>query len=225
MAMRTILVISSDGGAIEAAKQTTADAVVLDMAQAVSDLAGFIASLKEAGKAVQVRLSPLASGRTRDDLAAVVGPGLDGVVLPKVEAPSQIRELDVLLREQEVRNQVRPGTVILYPQIESARGVLRCEDIVLASTRIGGLVFEGDIYASSLGVLRTDEGWELDYARSLIANCCAAYGLEALDGAYHQEGNAAGLSADAGRARTLGFKGKYGLSSHQIETIARLFQT
>jgi len=40
-----------------------------------------------------------------------------------------IRDIDVLIREQELEQGVKPGTLALIPAIESAQGVLRCEEI------------------------------------------------------------------------------------------------
>ena len=83
---------------------------------------------------MQVRVNHLDTGHTRDDLAAAIGPGLDSIAFPKAESAAQIRELDVIIRELELKGGVRPGTALLFPQIETARGVLRCEDIAGAST-------------------------------------------------------------------------------------------
>src|SRR4051794_29804934 len=40
--------------------------------------------------AIFVRVSPVASGMAQDDLAAVVGPHLDGIVMPKVESAADV---------------------------------------------------------------------------------------------------------------------------------------
>src|SRR3989304_5938219 len=148
LSMRTLLLVSADSEeAIEQARGTQADVIVLDLednvapsakAAARGRLRERIAALQGAGRAVFVRVNGLSSGLTRDDLVAAVGPGLDGLVHPKTEAAQQVRQLDVLIREQETRSGVKAGGIVLLPQIESARGLLRCEEIVLASSRIGG---------------------------------------------------------------------------------------
>ena len=86
-----------------------------------------IPSLKAAGKTVHVRVNHLDTGLTRDDIMAVVHPDLAGLAFPKAEGAQHIRDLDVMIREAETRNGVRPGTTVLIPSIESAKGVLRCE--------------------------------------------------------------------------------------------------
>jgi citrate lyase beta subunit len=122
--------------------------------------------LKAAGKMVHVRVNGLDTGLTRDDLAAAIGPGLDGLVFPKAEGARDIRQLDVMIREQEMRNNVTPGTVQLFPHVESARGVLRCEEVAQASSRIAGMSLGGEDYVASLGVPRTGEALSTAVASS-----------------------------------------------------------
>ena len=107
-----------------------------------------IERLKAAGKTVHVRINDLDSGVTTEDLSSAVGPGLDGIVFPKTDAPHQIRELDVLIRQQEVGHDIRPGTAALFPHIASAHGLLRCEEIALASTRIAGISLDVEAYVA-----------------------------------------------------------------------------
>jgi citrate lyase subunit beta/citryl-CoA lyase len=230
--MRSLLIVAADDdAAVLQARDSAADVVVLDLGGLAPDrlsraregARAAIAMLKGAGKLVHARLNQLDAGLTRDDLAAVVGPGLDGLALPNTEAPAQIRELDVLIREQEMHNQVRPGTAVLIPEIASARGLLHCQDIVMASTRIAGLTLGGDGYAVSLGMMRSSEGRELDYARGLIVTCCAAYRLMPLDGVNAAAVDGAGLLQEAKTALALGFKGKHVIRPEQVEVINRVF--
>src|SRR6478735_9361190 len=115
-----------------------ADVITLDLEDSVPDsekvatrgkLAGAIRTLKDAGKTVHVRINALDTGLTADDLTAAIVPGLDGLSFPKPTAAAHIRELDVMIRQREMQAGVRPGTVLLFPQIESAKAVLHCEEI------------------------------------------------------------------------------------------------
>ncbi len=227
-----LFVPANKEGLIDEAKTSAADVVVLDLedlvsaeekAAARSGTKAAIEKLKAAGKMIHVRINPLESGLTREDLTAVVGPGLDGIVFPKTNAPHQIRELDVMIREQEVRHEVRPGTAALFPHVGSANGLLRCQEIALASTRIAGMALDVDAYADDVGILRTSSGHELDYARNVLSNCCAAHQLMALDAAFSDVNDLAGLTEEAIRSRSLGFKGKYLINSDQIEAVNRAF--
>jgi len=179
--------------------------------------------LSGAGRTVQIRLNSIASGLTRDDIAAAVQPGLGGVLLAKAESPQDVRDVDVLLREFELEREVKPGTVELIAAIESTRSLLRCEEISRASTRLVALMLGGEDFTFDLGVRRTSRGRELDYPRAVVAVCARAAGLLALDTPWAAIADVDGLTADAEHARGLGFNGKYVIHPHHIEAVNRVF--
>jgi citrate lyase subunit beta/citryl-CoA lyase len=227
--MRSLLVVAADmAAAIEQARGAGADVIILELAGAQvvdrrEQVTQTIASLHEAGASVHVCLSHVEISRTREELAAAICPELDGIHYPEVEAPAQVRELDVLIREQEMRNEVRPGTAVLIPKIESARGILRCEDIARASTRIAGLAFGSQRYSESLGLSYETGLAVLDYARGIVATVCAAYGLVALDSSPDDALDGAASKTQAERLRLLGFKGRYTSAPAQVATLNAAF--
>jgi citrate lyase subunit beta/citryl-CoA lyase len=231
--MRTLLFVPAQRQSmVEKAAAIPADVIVLDLEDAVppnekdaarSRLRVSIDSLKAAGKTVHVRVNHLDTGLTKDDLTAAIGPGLDGLLFPKAQGAAQVRELDVMIRERELHSDVRPGTVALIPMIETARGVLRCEEIAQASTRIAGLALGGEDYAADIGVPRTNEANEFEYARRVIIHCAVAYGLQPLDAIYATLHDEAGLLADARYARSIGMKGKYVVHPDQVATVNQVF--
>src|SRR5262249_59380521 len=87
-----------------------------------------------------VRINPLASRAPfttacgADDLAAVVAPGLRGVVFPKVETTEDLEAVDEALAEAERRAGLADGGIELYAILETARGVL--ESPAIARTRM-----------------------------------------------------------------------------------------
>jgi citrate lyase subunit beta/citryl-CoA lyase len=217
---------------LEKAGRFPADVICLDLEESVLPeekararalVNAAIATLSAAGRTVHVRLNSMASGETRADLAAVVRSGLAGVVLAKAQAPRDARQVDVLLREQELANGVAPGTVALVVAIESARALLRCEEISQASTRIAALMLGGEDFAFDMGVQRTREGRELEHARYVIATCARAAGLVALDTPWADIADIDGLTADAQRARSIGFEGKYVIHPTHIEPVNSVF--
>ena len=66
------------------------------------------------------------------DLVAVVQPGLDGIILPKVESPATLATIDWLLRQIERERGLKEAAIDLIPIIETARG-LRGINAILAS--------------------------------------------------------------------------------------------
>ncbi len=231
--MRTLLFVPSQrANMVQKAAAIPADVIVLDLEDAVppnekeaarTTLRASIDSLKAAGKTVHVRVNHLDTGLTADDLSAAIGPGLDGLLFPKAQGATQIRELDVMIRERELHGGVRPGTIALIPLIETARAVLRCEEIAMASTRITGLAFGGEDYAADLGVARTPQANEFEYARRVIIHCAIACGLQPLDGIYATLHDEPGLVADATHARSIGMKGKYVIHPDQVVPVNDVF--
>jgi len=228
-----MFVPSNRANMVQRAHETPADVIVLDLEDAVPPdqkaaarqaIRPSIESLHSAGKTVHVRINNLDTRLTRDDLAAVIGPGVTALLYPKAQSGQEIRDLDVLIREQEYhKDGVTPGDTALIPMIETARAVLRCEDIAKASSRIVGLALGGEDYCADIGVPRTKEGRELESIRRVMIQVCAAYRLRALDGIYAVLGDEAGLRADAAYARSIGMKGKYVVHPEQVMPVNDVF--
>ena len=231
--MRSLLFVPANRpNMVERAHAAPADVICLDLEDSVPPaekaaardaIRAAVPSLKAAGRSVHVRLNHLDTGLAGDDLAAAVCPELDGLAFPKAEGGQQIRDLDVLLRQQELQKGVKPGSILLFPSIETARGVLRCEEIATASSRIGGVSLGAYDYALDLGVAHRADGREIEYARRVVVHVCTAYGIIPLDGVFGDFRDEAGLVADVEYARSIGMKGKYVIHPAQIEPVNRGF--
>ncbi len=217
---------------LEKAVRYPADVLCLDLEESVLPgdkpharelVADAIAKLSQAGRSIQVRLNSIQSEETKADLAAVAQAGLSSVLLAKTQTPQDVRDVDVLLREQELAHEITPGTIELVVAIESAQALLRCEAISHASTRLGGLMLGAEDFTFDMGVQRTADGRELDYARSVIATCARAANLYALDTPWPEIAGVDDLVADAARARTVGFSGKYVIHPTHIEPVHAVF--
>src|SRR5207253_346993 len=140
-----------------------------------------LATLKAASKHVHVRVDSIASSLARDDLVAAVSGDIDGLELPAMRGPQDVRDLDVLIREQETRKGLKPGNIVLVASIASARALLRCAELPEASTRLTALSLDGAGYAASLGVPQSRAA--LEYARRYLVTCAAAWGLRSFEAA------------------------------------------
>jgi citrate lyase subunit beta/citryl-CoA lyase len=70
------------------------------------------------------------------DLEAIVWPGLSRVNYPKAESGAEIRKLDEIITRLERERGMRPGTVEIGANIETAVGVAHGYEIVAASSRV-----------------------------------------------------------------------------------------
>ena len=105
-----------------------------------------------------------------------MGPGLDGIVAPKVDTVEDMLLLGHLLDEREARAGLARGSVQIIAAIESATGLLHAHAIAAASPRVVGLMFGAEDFALDIGLatLREDEASELLYARSALVFAAVA---------------------------------------------------
>lgn len=172
-----------------------------------------------------VRIRRALSDDGAGDLDAVVRPGLAGVMAPKVRRPDEIdwiaERLDALERDAKIPH----GTVRIIPSIESAAALIEAPRIAMASDRVAGLAFGSEDFALDLGLPTKREGEAADllYARSATVVAAVSAGKLAFDGIWPDIKDAAGLRADALRARRLGFTGKTLIHPDQIAVVNEIF--
>jgi len=172
-----------------------------------------------------VRVSAVGYEHITVDLAHIVQPGLDGLVLPKVETPQQIQLVDAVLRDRERQMGLALGKIALLIAIESPRGLLNAYSIATASPRVIGLLFGAEDLGKELGLpfRREAEASELLFQRSTLVVAAAAANIQAVDGVWPDLSDAEGLKRYALQSRRLGFSGMSLIHPGQIETINQIF--
>jgi citrate lyase subunit beta/citryl-CoA lyase len=209
------------------------DAVVLDLEDAVADaekdaarqLVRRALPTYAAGTVRIVRVGGHDTGRMEADLGAIVCDALDCVMVPKVERPETLARADAVLSALERERGLGQGTIRLLALIETARGLVRCEEIAAAAPpRLLTLVFGLGDFSVDVGVDVTPEGDELLYGRSRVIVAARAASLPAaLDGPYLDLRDLEGLEADCRRSRRLGFQGRVVVYPGQVETAQRVY--
>jgi citrate lyase subunit beta/citryl-CoA lyase len=183
-----------------------ADEVILDLEDAVAPerkdaaretVARALRELTWRAPTVAVRINR----GSVDDRALVAEARPDVVVLPKVESPDEVAGLPV------------PAEA----QIETALGLVRCEEIA-ATPGLEALVLGPGDLAASLGVpeLTIGAGAHLDHALVRVAVAARAFGLAVVDGPFAVLGDEDGLRASALRSRALGYDGKWCIHPAQV---------
>jgi citrate lyase subunit beta / citryl-CoA lyase len=205
------------------------DAIVLDLEDAVADAEkeGARATVRAALETyaaptvVFVRVNGAETGRLDSDVDTVVCEHLDALMVPKVELPETLPELDRRLERLERERGLAAGHVHLLALIETARGLVRCEEIALAAPpRLLTLVFGLGDFSVDIGVDLTQDATEILYGRSRVVVAARAARLRpALDGPYLDLQNIGGLVADTRRSRQLGFQGRVVVYPPQVEHV------
>lgn len=210
-----------------------ADAVVLDLEDAVArDQKRAARPLaREALRAIHgplrsVRVNAFDTGLTPDDVAAVVCPDLDMLVLPKAESAVDLRRLDVMLDAAEAEQGLRRGGVRVLTLIETCTGIDNAREILRASSRIVAVAFGSGDLGKDLGLptIRGDHTAALAYGRGKIVYDARAAGLPApLDGPYLNVRDPDGMERDCRAAAALGHGGKVCIHPDQVPIANRVF--
>ena len=172
-----------------------------------------------------VRINAVGHQRMHDDLAAVIRPGLEGLAVPKVETPEQVKVVEKILDEREPKLGMPAGGVRLLIAIESPRGLFNAFAIASASPRVIGLMFGAEDFCRelSLPLRREGEARDLIYARSSLVTAAAAAHVQSVDGVWPDLQNMEGLNTFALQSRRLGFSAMSLIHPSQIDPVNAAF--
>lgn len=169
---------------------------------------------------VWVRINPLDTYGV-DDLAEVMRCRPHGICLPKAESARDVQRLSGLLAEWEDKLGIPRGSTFIVPIVETARGILRAEEIVSADARVIQVAFGAEDYTRDVGAQRTDAS--LLTARSLLVLAAKAHGVQASDTVFSDVEDDEGLLRETRLAWELGFDGKGTINPRQIDPIHSVF--
>ena len=216
-----LYVPSSDPRRIEKALASEADAVILDLEDAVApnrkeEARTTVAEVlrSEHENPVFVRINAPDSVLAEEDVEAVAGPRLAGLRLPKTESPESVRRV-----AQRLENLgCEAGLQCL---IESALGLEFAFEIARTHEKVVGMSLGEADLAADLGV-RGDAG--LLYARSRLVAATRAAGLPGpVQSVYTNVRDAEGLRRSTMEGKNMGFVGRSAIHPAQIEVINEIF--
>ena len=176
------------------------------------------------GPAVTVRVNHPSTGLTRADVQAVVGPGLDGLRLPKVEGPDEVREVGAWIAECEERQGLPLGGIALVCSLETALGVWRAVEIAQAHPRVLALTFGAVDFVRDVYLVVGADGLETLYARSRLVLAARVAGLRPpIESVYAQLQDDEGFERSTRQSRALGFFGRSAIHPRQVPIINAVF--
>lgn len=214
-----------------------ADAVIIDLEDAVAltnkDLAREItaAFLTERPRSTRhtqlwVRVNAFDTGRTAEDVAAVIGGAPDGIMLPKSEGIADLEKLSKLLDKAERKTGMdADSTAILPVATETARAVLKLTDFADAQLpRLQGLSWGAEDLGTAVGAIgnRLPDGRFYEsfrMVRSLTLFAAHAAGVQAIDTLMADFRDEAALKASSEWSYREGFTGRLAIHPAQVETI------
>lgn len=201
-----------------------ADAAILDLEDAVAvaekeaSRAVVVEALKQGRKCRgYVRVNSWDTEFCFGDLEAVIGPWLDGIILPKVENAANLQAVDWVMTNLERKAGCKAGAIDLLPILETAKGVANAREICAAGGRLKRVSFGAGDYTRDLGLEWTFDEAEIATAQAEIVLASRVNELEPpLDTVFIHIREHEAFERSVRRARQYGFQGKLCIHPAQV---------
>jgi citrate lyase subunit beta/citryl-CoA lyase len=234
--LRSMLFVPADSER-KLAKSTgnPADVLILDLEDSVAEsrkagargtaVAFITEQASKLSARLFVRINPLDSGLAMDDLAAVVVPGLAGIMLPKTQSAADIVRLGYCLDALEARAGMANGTVRIVPvATETAQALLNMQSFAAPIARLAGVTWGAEDLAAAIGAVsnREEDGSYsplYTWASSLCLTAATAAGVPPIDTLHADFKDSAGLAAECRASRRRGFRGRIAIHPDQVAII------
>jgi citrate lyase subunit beta/citryl-CoA lyase len=242
MIIRSWLFVPGDSERkLEKGRENEADALILDLEDAVSNDRQDIARemVREYLKAnsdrsrqqLWVRINPLDTDLALPDLAAIMPGAPDGICLPKVYSAEEVNTLCNYLSALEAREGLDLGsTKILCVATETAASLLTFHTYLEGvSERLVGMTWGAEDLSAALGAMDNMNPNSGEYddpylmAKSFCLAACRAVDVQPVGVVYVNFRDDAGLETECLRDRKAGFIGKIAIHPAQPPIINRAF--
>ncbi len=216
----------SKARALEKARSLPADALILDLEDAVApaekpaarDMVR--AAVLEGGfgeREVIIRINGLDTEWGAADLVAASEAGPDAILIPKVESVEMIAEVDARMTYHDA-----PVDTAIWSMIETPLGVLRAAEIA-AAPRMAGFVMGTNDLVKDLHAEHTPERLELAAALGWCLLAARAHGLVCVDGVFNAFRDTEGFRDACIQSRHYGFDGRTLIHPDQIAVANAVF--
>lgn len=216
----------SNARALEKARSLDADALILDLedavapsqkAQARAQVCTAVAAGGFGHRELVIRCNSLSSEWGQADLRAAALTTADAICLPKVESAAEI------IAAADILDQCGAVSMAIWAMIETPRGVLNINQICAAHPRLQVLVMGTSDLSKELRVPHTPDRIGFVTALSQCVLSARAYGLDAIDGVHLSLDDDSGYAQACAQGRHLGFDGKSLIHPKQIAEANQVF--
>jgi len=216
------------------ALESGADALILDLEDAVAhtqkakaraEVSAWIHAASGDGPLLIVRINALDSGLAVEDLAAIVRPGLDAILLPKSNGAGDIGRVGYYLEALETRIGWSEANIgILAVATETPTAMFAFGSYVPSHPRLLGLTWGAEDLSAAIGAFSNkaeDGAWTFPYqlARAQCLFASAAADVVAIDTLYSNFRDVSGLARDCTISRRDGFTGRIAIHPDQVPVI------
>tara|TARA_Y100000780_G_scaffold31075_1_gene25438 strand:+ start:400 stop:1251 length:852 start_codon:yes stop_codon:yes gene_type:complete len=217
--------------AIAKARTLACDAVIFDLEDSVApdakveareNLRKLLGKPLGGGRETIIRINALSTPWGAEDLRAAQDLAPDAILIPKVEDPEDIAQIDDALDQTDT-----PETLRLWAMIETPKGIMNAGQIARASRTPGGRL---DCFVTGTNDIVKETGVAPLPGRPYLSTwlmeivlAARAYGIDALDGVYNDFRDSEGFSIECAQGRAMGFDGKTLIHPGQIEAANTAF--
>lgn len=238
MILRSMLFVPADTERkLEKAKSSPADALILDLEDAVAAerrpiARGLMREFAQAAKtkaSLWVRINPVGSDDYADDLKAVIAARPAGIVVPKADSPDTLRTLDRDLSVLEAKHGATNRVIRVIPVAsETPVAALTLPEYRNPPPRLEALTWGAEDLSAALGAATNrDEDGQFAFTYRMVRSMCLvaakAADVQAIDTLYADFRDRAGLERYARAAQREGFNGMLAIHPDQVETINTAF--
>jgi citrate lyase subunit beta / citryl-CoA lyase len=215
----------SNARALEKAASLPADALILDLEDAVAPDAKELArdqvcaavKDKRFGKReVVVRVNGLDTPWGRADIESALNAAPDAILVPKINTAADVLRANSLVAGS-------PPNLALWLMIETPQAIFRANEIAGAGGRVACLVMGTNDLVKELRALHTPARESLLASLNIAVLAARAHSLAVVDGVFNEIADGAGFDAVCRQGRALGFDGKTLIHPSQIEPCNRVF--
>jgi citrate lyase subunit beta/citryl-CoA lyase len=177
------------------------------------------------GKITMPRINNVHSGYVEEDIDVVAEGRPTCFLLAKCGGPEDIHYIDHLITKAERKHKIPVGTIKIASMIERARGLLKVDEIAVASDRMMALYIGPTDLSTEVGYRRTYQGDELEtlWPRSRVVFAAHAANLLAIDSPTTYYTDLELTLRQAKWSYHLGFDLKTCVSPRQIDMVNRGF--
>ena len=163
-----------------------------------------------------VRVNALVSQHFEEDIRSIP-PQIAGIVIPKVNDPSDIERATQAIERNSVSAKILVG-------IETVKGLMSVQDI-FGTASVFAAYFGAEDYIHDLGGLRTDGNNEVLFARTQIGISSRLFGVPVVDQIVADFSDSERFMKEAQQAKSLGFTGKLCIHPSQVPLANQSFSS
>lgn len=239
MRLRSLLFVPGDSERkFEKACGSGADALICDLEDSVAPsqkgaardlVSGWLDKAANVPPALFVRINPLDTGLAEADLAAVVKPGLAGIMLPKATGSHDIATVSAMIDPLERAAGIEQNSIkIIVLATETPAAMFALGSYAPAHPRLIALTWGAEDLGAALGVTsnKEDDGsWTFPFqvARAQCLFAAANAGVAPIESIHSDFRDIAGLERVGRASRRDGFLGQMAIHPAQVEMINRCF--